>query len=316
VASDDNLHKLSSFSSKWPFVLEFADVTGAKAQAGSQRRNVGRRMHARAGANLISRGKTFESKKAKHAGGRGGMGPWAFGVPLILSSTLGLFLNGYVLLVVLGLGKQVTSSRYSQMFARSRFYRVYIFHFYVRGSLGGPRCESSAQFSVARYFVARKRGEKRTEREKRQRVLGVRSHVGNDRSGRTRASFALAKLELTWYFLAFRSKALRDIKRYAKSVWELQSGKSEEKKEINSSLGEDEYTHVGVTFDGERLFILERATCRRHKETDHPRLLYSERLHSPRLLLFRAASSADNPKNARGPRRRSRNRVRCREGSL
>ncbi|XP_011341328.1 uncharacterized protein LOC105281643 isoform X2 [Ooceraea biroi] len=34
------------------------------------------------------------------------MGPWAFGVPLILSSTVGLFLNGCVLLVVLGLGKQ------------------------------------------------------------------------------------------------------------------------------------------------------------------------------------------------------------------
>ncbi|XP_011687877.1 PREDICTED: galanin receptor type 3-like isoform X2 [Wasmannia auropunctata] len=33
------------------------------------------------------------------------MGPWAF-VPLILVSTLGLLLNGYVLLVVLGLGKQ------------------------------------------------------------------------------------------------------------------------------------------------------------------------------------------------------------------
>lgn len=35
------------------------------------------------------------------------MGPWAFGVPLILVSTLGLLLNGYILLVVLGLGKQV-----------------------------------------------------------------------------------------------------------------------------------------------------------------------------------------------------------------
>lgn len=33
--------------------------------------------------------------------------PWAFGVPLVLVSALGLFLNGYVLLVVLGLGKQV-----------------------------------------------------------------------------------------------------------------------------------------------------------------------------------------------------------------
>ncbi|XP_076675133.1 uncharacterized protein LOC143372622 [Andrena cerasifolii] len=34
------------------------------------------------------------------------MVPWAFGVPLILVSALGLLLNGYVLLVVLGLGKQ------------------------------------------------------------------------------------------------------------------------------------------------------------------------------------------------------------------
>ncbi|KAF7381330.1 hypothetical protein HZH66_013724 [Vespula vulgaris] len=34
------------------------------------------------------------------------MGPWAFGVPLILACALGLLLNVYVLLVVLGLGKQ------------------------------------------------------------------------------------------------------------------------------------------------------------------------------------------------------------------
>ncbi|XP_017766199.1 PREDICTED: beta-3 adrenergic receptor-like [Eufriesea mexicana] len=34
------------------------------------------------------------------------MVPWAFGVLLVLVSALGLFLNGYVLLVVLGLGKQ------------------------------------------------------------------------------------------------------------------------------------------------------------------------------------------------------------------
>ncbi|KAL6255047.1 hypothetical protein P5V15_013380 [Pogonomyrmex californicus] len=34
------------------------------------------------------------------------MGPWAFGVILILVSTLGLLLNGYILLVVFGLGKQ------------------------------------------------------------------------------------------------------------------------------------------------------------------------------------------------------------------
>ncbi|KAK0160704.1 hypothetical protein PV328_008087 [Microctonus aethiopoides] len=34
------------------------------------------------------------------------MGPWAFGVPIVLVSALGLLLNAYVLLVVLGLGKQ------------------------------------------------------------------------------------------------------------------------------------------------------------------------------------------------------------------
>ncbi|XP_003703978.1 uncharacterized protein LOC100883779 [Megachile rotundata] len=34
------------------------------------------------------------------------MVPWAFGVPLVLVSALGLLLNGYVLLVVLGLSKQ------------------------------------------------------------------------------------------------------------------------------------------------------------------------------------------------------------------
>lgn len=39
------------------------------------------------------------------------MVPWAFGVPLVLVSALGLFLNGYVLLVVLGLGKQVNKKK-------------------------------------------------------------------------------------------------------------------------------------------------------------------------------------------------------------
>lgn len=39
------------------------------------------------------------------------MVPWAFGVPLVLVSALGLFLNGYVLLVVLGLGKQVNEKK-------------------------------------------------------------------------------------------------------------------------------------------------------------------------------------------------------------
>jgi len=192
VVSGDNLHKLSSFSSKCPFVSGFSEVTGAKTQAGSHRRNVGRRMHAWVVANLISRGKTFESKKAKHVGGRGGMGPWAFGVPLILSSTLGLFLNGYVLLVVLGLGKQVTSSRNSQ---RSRFYRVTytflnfsLFPFALRPALRIKRVAFSSAIFRSPCYVEKK-GEKRTEGKKRRRVLGVRSYVvGNDRSGRTRAS--------------------------------------------------------------------------------------------------------------------------------
>ncbi|XP_057321857.1 uncharacterized protein LOC130665464 [Microplitis mediator] len=41
------------------------------------------------------------------AGGSRGMGPWAFGIPIVLVSALGLLLNAYVLLVVLGLGKQI-----------------------------------------------------------------------------------------------------------------------------------------------------------------------------------------------------------------
>ncbi|XP_071646207.1 uncharacterized protein [Temnothorax longispinosus] len=41
------------------------------------------------------------------------MGPWAFGVFLILVSTLGLLLNGYVLLVVLGLNKQTQQQQTS-----------------------------------------------------------------------------------------------------------------------------------------------------------------------------------------------------------
>ncbi|XP_051160458.1 uncharacterized protein LOC127281023 isoform X4 [Leptopilina boulardi] len=35
------------------------------------------------------------------------MGPWAFGVPIVLVSCVGLLLNAYILLVVLGLGKQI-----------------------------------------------------------------------------------------------------------------------------------------------------------------------------------------------------------------
>lgn len=57
--------------------------------------------------SFLQLGRNPSEKKIKHTGGRGGMGPWAFGVPLILVSTLGLLLNGYILLVVLGLNKQV-----------------------------------------------------------------------------------------------------------------------------------------------------------------------------------------------------------------
>ncbi|XP_077272621.1 uncharacterized protein LOC143903101 isoform X1 [Temnothorax americanus] len=41
------------------------------------------------------------------------MGPWAFGIFLILVSTLGLLLNGYVLFVVLGLNKQTQQQQTS-----------------------------------------------------------------------------------------------------------------------------------------------------------------------------------------------------------
>jgi len=60
---------------------------------------------------LLSLRKKFRTQKRKinkAQGGRGGMGPWAFGVPLV--STLGLLLNGYILLVVFGLGKQVNNN--------------------------------------------------------------------------------------------------------------------------------------------------------------------------------------------------------------
>ncbi|KAG7202111.1 hypothetical protein KM043_004780 [Ampulex compressa] len=43
----------------------------------------------------------------------GGMGPWAFAVPLVLVSALGLLLNGYILLVVLGLSKQTQQQQTS-----------------------------------------------------------------------------------------------------------------------------------------------------------------------------------------------------------
>ncbi|XP_043488288.1 uncharacterized protein LOC122515138 [Polistes fuscatus] len=52
---------------------------------------------------VILKGKFEETNQV---GEKGGMGPWAFGVPLILGCALGLIINIYVLLVVLGLGKQ------------------------------------------------------------------------------------------------------------------------------------------------------------------------------------------------------------------
>ncbi|KAK2583140.1 hypothetical protein KPH14_009164 [Odynerus spinipes] len=64
----------------------------------------GRQIH----LNLLSLlGETdIRGVKKYQVGEKGGMGPWAFSVPLILASALGLLLNIYVLLVVLGLGKQ------------------------------------------------------------------------------------------------------------------------------------------------------------------------------------------------------------------
>ncbi|XP_039306439.1 uncharacterized protein LOC105204438 isoform X2 [Solenopsis invicta] len=53
---------------------------------------------------LSPRKKSRRKEKLKHSRGKGGMGPWAFGILFV--STLGLLLNGYVLLVVLGLSKQ------------------------------------------------------------------------------------------------------------------------------------------------------------------------------------------------------------------
>jgi len=60
-------------------------------------------------------------KKIKYTGGKRGMGPWAFGVPLTLVSTLGLLLNGYVLLIVLGLGKQVNNNDHISIKIREKF---------------------------------------------------------------------------------------------------------------------------------------------------------------------------------------------------
>lgn len=89
---------------------------------------------------LFSR-KKYPDKKIKHTG-KEGMGPWAFGVPLILVSTLGLLLNGYVLLVVLGLGKQVNineqisikCSRLPAKFHHPSFFPISIFREFLSKS--------------------------------------------------------------------------------------------------------------------------------------------------------------------------------------
>lgn len=68
-------------------------------------------------ASLARRLRKIFRGERERAGGRG-MVPWAFGVPLILVSALGLLLNGYVLLVVLGLGKQVNAEHFRQRYPR------------------------------------------------------------------------------------------------------------------------------------------------------------------------------------------------------
>jgi len=58
------------------------------------------------------------------------MGSWAFGVPLV--STLGLLLNGYVLLIVLGLGKQVNSNdQISITLVKNFLFPLYFFVSYI-----------------------------------------------------------------------------------------------------------------------------------------------------------------------------------------
>jgi len=60
------------------------------------------------------------------------MGPWAFGVPLTLVSTLGLLLNGYVLLIVLGLSKQVNSNDHISITLVKNFpFPLYFFVSYI-----------------------------------------------------------------------------------------------------------------------------------------------------------------------------------------
>lgn len=62
------------------------------------------------------------------------MGPWAFGVPIVLVSCVGLLLNAYILLVVLGLGKQVN------LFLIFKFYFMAIFHNPTAGAV--KQCKS------------------------------------------------------------------------------------------------------------------------------------------------------------------------------
>jgi len=72
-----------------------------------------------------------KEKKIKHTGGKGGMGPWAFGVPLTLVSTLGLLLNGYVLLIVLGLSKQVNNNDHTSITLVKNFpFPLYFFRIF------------------------------------------------------------------------------------------------------------------------------------------------------------------------------------------
>lgn len=57
------------------------------------------------------------------------MGLWVFNVPLILVSTLGLLLNGYILLVVLGLSKQVNNN--DQIFITLVKFFLILFYFSI-----------------------------------------------------------------------------------------------------------------------------------------------------------------------------------------
>lgn len=72
------------------------------------------------------------------------MVPWAFGVPLVFVSALGLILNGFVLLVVLGLGKQVNSCSDWWIIRRhviDSVYREIIFLLLLIGSMYYVNCK-------------------------------------------------------------------------------------------------------------------------------------------------------------------------------